>query len=359
MAKGRMIDYLRLVVFVGLVGGTVFFFLGATFDVETAPGTLGELTFPVGAAAVFVPADLPTRGDFFLAAVPGRAPRIRRGEHEILLQRAEYTEDSITLRVAEEPHLPPALGDILELRTVASDSGSSPAGGPPRPGTEDPQTVVMLYPGSGEWTEMTLVEILRHPNGADFVTTFVRIRLQELGPWGPVAYVVLCTLGTIVLFPATIMWIVGAFSFGPILGALWVFLGANGGAVAAFLTGRWIARDTVERFLPRQMRALSDSLERAGFRTILLLRLIPVMPYNGLNYACSISRMRFRDYLVGGAIGMAPMVFLWVQATLAATRIRFDDPITWAPMILLIVLLVVSYVWGRKKLKDKKAPRTG
>jgi uncharacterized membrane protein YdjX (TVP38/TMEM64 family) len=139
-------------------------------------------------------------------------------------------------------------------------------------------------------------------------------------------------------------------------------LGMDLGACAAFLVARWIGRGAVERFLPEKILALSGKLDRSGFWAILLLRLIPVCPYNLLNYACGITRMRFLSYVAGGTLGMFPVMVLWVQTTLSVAEMQLSRPLGWIPVVILAALVLAPLLLLRLGWSGpgvKKTPGTG
>ena len=369
MARPSGKRILKLATFLLLVIGVLFLFAGYRFDVETISGILGEVRIEGATFQVFRPEPLRPGGNgYYLLAADGRVPGVASGAGYAELPGSDvrlpiivgYGErdalgEILLLSCHPGPYAPGSLEPIPELGNSAPAVLLLPASrqrletlleilGHPNRG------IYLSLPGSRQRMGMTLLEILGYPNGRIYVSSVAGKRLKEMGLWAPVAYVLLCILGTVIVFPATIMWIAGALCFGPFLGTIAVYLGANLGAAAAFLTGRWVARETVEGWIPERLRALSDRLEGGGFRTILLLRLIPVMPYNLLNYLAGLSRMRFRDFMIGGAIGMLPIVVLWVLGVLAAVRVRLDHPITWIPLAILGLLLLVPYFLGKRRL---------
>ncbi len=85
------------------------------------------------------------------------------------------------------------------------------------------------------------------------------------------------------------------------------------GASAAFLVSRYVARGAVERRLAGNARfaAIDRAVGDQGRKIVLLLRLSPVFPFNLLNYALGLTRVRFADFLVA-SIGMLPGTLLYV-----------------------------------------------
>jgi uncharacterized membrane protein YdjX (TVP38/TMEM64 family) len=137
--------------------------------------------------------------------------------------------------------------------------------------------------------------------------------VDGLGVWGPVAFVVGYALAAVVLVPGSLLTLAAGAIFGLGEGTLLVMVAATLGASLAFLVARYVARRLVERRLAGNERfaALDRAIGAEGWKIVLLLRLSPLFPYNLLNYALGLTRVRFADYLVACA-GMLPGTLLYV-----------------------------------------------
>src|SRR4029079_5606758 len=144
--------------------------------------------------------------------------------------------------------------------------------------------------------------------------------VRGLGAWGPVllalAYVPECLL----MLPGSLLTLGSGFAFGLTVGSVTAWSGSLMGASAAFLTGRYFARDLVESKLSGnpKFQALDRAVAGAGFKIVLLTRLSPLFPFNVLNYAFGLTGIGFRDYVLASAIGMLPGTVLYVYLGSAA-----------------------------------------
>lgn len=137
-------------------------------------------------------------------------------------------------------------------------------------------------------------------------------QVARLGAWAPLAFVAIYVLGALLLAPGSVMTLAAGAIFGLLKGAALVFFAATLGAAAAFVVARHLARGYVERRIGRgRLAAVDQAIARNGFRLVLLLRLSPVLPYNLLNYSLGLTRVRFRDFLLG-SVGMLPGTILYV-----------------------------------------------
>ena len=104
-----------------------------------------------------------------------------------------------------------------------------------------------------------------------------------------------------------VMMLAGGFLFGPLVGTLATILGSTMGAVMAYLAARFAAGDEVRRRLTKgRLRRLVEGFDKAPFRYLLTLRLVPLSPFGLVNVAAGCARAPFRPYVAATALGAIP-----------------------------------------------------
>jgi len=138
-------------------------------------------------------------------------------------------------------------------------------------------------------------------------------RVDALGTWAPVGFVAGYVLATVAFIPGSLLTLAAGALFGLVRGTALVLVAATLGASLAFLVARYLARGLVERRLAGNARfaAIDRAIGAEGRKIVFLLRLSPLFPFNLLNYALGLTRVRFADYLVASA-GMVPGTLLYV-----------------------------------------------
>jgi uncharacterized membrane protein YdjX (TVP38/TMEM64 family) len=138
--------------------------------------------------------------------------------------------------------------------------------------------------------------------------------VARLGIWAPIAFVVIYTVATVGMVPGSILDVTGGALFGPILGSLLDFIGGCLGAAAAFVVGRYIARDWVESRAGPRLQDVMHSVDAEGWKFVAFLRLVPVFPYTIMNYLLGLTRIRFHHYILATAVFMAPstVAYTWI-----------------------------------------------
>jgi uncharacterized membrane protein YdjX (TVP38/TMEM64 family) len=139
-------------------------------------------------------------------------------------------------------------------------------------------------------------------------------RIRDMGLAGAAIFFGAYVAATVLVLPGSILTLGAGFAYGPVYGTLLVMLASNVGAVGAFLLGRTVLRERVARRISGDARfsAVDAAVGAQGFRVVLLLRLSPLFPFNLLNYALGLTRVRLRDYVLASVVGMFPGTLLYV-----------------------------------------------
>jgi uncharacterized membrane protein YdjX (TVP38/TMEM64 family) len=116
----------------------------------------------------------------------------------------------------------------------------------------------------------------------------------------------LYALATVLFLPGSLLTIAGGALFGPVWGSFYSLTGATLGATLAFLVARYLASDWVARKAGGRMKQLIEGVEAEGWRFVAFVRLVPFFPFNLLNYALGLTRIRLVHYVVASYLCMLP-----------------------------------------------------
>ncbi len=181
-----------------------------------------------------------------------------------------------------------------------------------------------------------------------FVSLQEWIRAQ--GPWGPLIFMLIYIAAAVLSLPGSVLTIGGGILFGAAWGTAINLTAATIGATLAFLLARYLGRDFVAKLMKGKLAKLDDRVGQHGFYAVLYLRLIPLFPFNLLNYSLGLSQVRLSQYFLATLIGMAPGCFVYTSLGGVGRYIDWTDPRTWAdyhvwgPFALVIVLTVVTKI---------------
>jgi uncharacterized membrane protein YdjX (TVP38/TMEM64 family) len=135
--------------------------------------------------------------------------------------------------------------------------------------------------------------------------------VERLGVWGPLVFVGLYGVAPALLVPGAVLTLAAGALFGPFIGALLSLTGATIGATGAFLSARYLAAEWVERRLAGRLQEIMAGVECEGWRFVAFVRLVPLFPFNLLNYALGLTRLSVRTFAVTSFVTMAPGAFVY------------------------------------------------
>lgn len=138
--------------------------------------------------------------------------------------------------------------------------------------------------------------------------------VRGAGAVGVGVYAVVYILATLLLLPGSALTAGAGFAYGPLWGTLLVSPVSVLASTLAFILGRSFARSWVSRRMESHPRfaAIDQAIGENGFKIVFLLRLSPIFPFNLLNYALGLTRVRLREYVIASLLGMLPGTFLYV-----------------------------------------------
>lgn len=142
----------------------------------------------------------------------------------------------------------------------------------------------------------------------------IRATLDDLGALAPAAFVALWVIATLLFLPGAVLGLLGGALFGPVWGSVWNLGGATTGAALAFLAARYVAGGWVARRAGGRLGWLLTSVEAEGWRFVAVTRLVPLFPFNLLNYAFGLTRIGFWQYLAATLVCMLPgtVAYTWL-----------------------------------------------
>lgn len=141
----------------------------------------------------------------------------------------------------------------------------------------------------------------------------LRDLIAGVGLWAPALYILAYTIAPALFLPGLPITLIGGILFGPFWGVVYTIFGATSGACLAFLISRYVARNWIDHKLksPR-WKKLDEGVEHQGWKIVALTRLIPLFPFNLLNYAFGLTRIGFVPYALATFICMLPACIAFI-----------------------------------------------
>ena len=128
--------------------------------------------------------------------------------------------------------------------------------------------------------------------------------VRDAGPVAPLLFMLIYAVAAILFLPGSVLTLAGGALFGPLLGTLYNLTGATLGATLAFLIARYLASDWVADKTGGRIKHLINGVEGEGWRFVAFVRLVPLFPFNLLNYALGLTRLRLLHYILATYVFM-------------------------------------------------------
>jgi len=201
------------------------------------------------------------------------------------------------------------------------------------------------------------------------IVDFLGAAVQDMGIWGPLVFAAVYVVATVLMLPGAALTLAAGAIFGLVWGTVAVSAGSTTGAALAFLIGRYLARDTVERRLGRfpKFRAVDRAVSEGGWKIVALLRLSPAIPFNLQNYLYGLTAIRFWPCVIASWIAMLPGTFMYVYlgyagragVAAAAGESAGRSPAQWAMLGVGLLATIAVTVYVTKLARRAIARQSG
>lgn len=168
-------------------------------------------------------------------------------------------------------------------------------------------------------------------------------RSLEALPFTPIAVVASYVVAGLLMVPVTLLIAVTGIVFGPVTGAVYAIVGTLLSAAVTYGLGRWLGRDTVRRLVGARINRLSRRIAKRGIIAMVIVRLLPIAPFTVVNVIAGASHLRFRDYLVGTFLGVAPGIVITVTFIHNLAEAIRNPSAGTVSMLAGIVVLVIGF----------------
>jgi len=184
--------------------------------------------------------------------------------------------------------------------------------------------------------------------------------IQQQGIWAAAAFFLIYLVVVIAAIPATPLGVIAGALFGSLTGVVLVSISSTVGASIAFLIARYLAADAIEKWIHRRqgkLQQLYSLLETHGPIVLAFTRLIPLFPFNLLNYGLGLTKVKFRTYVFWSWLCMLPGTIIVVVGTDVITKGLAQGRIAWELIAILAVavIILIGVTWYTKRqLKQAK-----
>lgn len=169
--------------------------------------------------------------------------------------------------------------------------------------------------------------------------------VKDAGSAGPVVFMLFYIIGTVFFFPGAALTLAGGALFGPVFGTFYNLTGATIGAMISFLAARYLAHDWVEKKTGGRMKQLKQGVEGEGWKFVAFVRLVPLFPFNVLNYALGLTKIKFSHYSIATYVFMLPGAIAYTYlGYVGREAVAGGDGLIQKVMLALALLAIVGFL---------------
>ena len=188
---------------------------------------------------------------------------------------------------------------------------------------------------------IALAVVYREAFDAAVLETWVK----DAGAAGPILFMLIYAIGTVFFLPGSVLTLAGGALFGPVLGTFYNLTGATIGATLAFLVARYLASNWVEQKTGGRLKQLKEGVEGEGWRFVAFVRLVPLFPFNLLNYALGLTRIKLSHYIIASYLCMLPGGFAYTYLGYAGREaVAGGEGLIQKGMLALALLALVAFL---------------
>lgn len=209
--------------------------------------------------------------------------------------------------------------------------------------------LVLLFAAAAAWKWTPLADLIDINRTARWAATLRDSPARHF--YLLAAYV----MGSVLLVPITLLILITAIVFGPVLGTVYASIGCLVGAVVTYAIGYFLGKDFVRKMAGSKWKRVEESIGQTGIIAVATLRLLPVAPFAVVNIVSGAFKVPPRDYFIGSILGLVPgIVVTNLFAHQFQSAIRNPGIGTFLLLLALIATSVVGTIWLKRRLQRGK-----
>lgn len=176
--------------------------------------------------------------------------------------------------------------------------------------------------------------------------------VSSYGEFAPIIYIIMFALVPLTLFPDSILAIGGGLIFGLTKGYIYTLIGALLGASLSFYISRKLGRNFVKKLTKEKLDTIEKMINDKGFFVVLILRLVPLFPFDIISYGAGLTSIKFRDFIFATIIGTIPGILVFTN--IGAQSVNIGSNSFYISIMALVVLVVGSLFFKNKIINLQK-----
>jgi len=180
----------------------------------------------------------------------------------------------------------------------------------------------------------------------------IREFISGMGVWAPLVYMLTYVVTSIIIFPSFVLSTASGAIWGAYLGTVYTVIGATLASLFPFFIAKFLGRDYISVLMKGSKIEICDRfISKNGFISVLIARLVPIFPWELVNYSCGICGIHWRQYILGTFLGIIPASFTYnlIGASLGKPLDQTRVLLIFSMAILMVLPIILFNKFWRKK----------
>jgi uncharacterized membrane protein YdjX (TVP38/TMEM64 family) len=184
----------------------------------------------------------------------------------------------------------------------------------------------------------------------DKVIYILEVYLSKNKQAAPILFIAVFVMRTFfVIFPYTIMVVIGGKIFGPFLGIILSIISVFISSTAAFYLSRHFGFKFIEKRLKGRLYSIENKIEKNGLKLIFLMRLSMLFPFDIISFTAGVTKIKYRKFILGTILGVIPET---VSLNFLGSNIGNPFSKEFFVSIILVIIFVLVIPIAIKKSKQ-------
>jgi uncharacterized membrane protein YdjX (TVP38/TMEM64 family) len=181
----------------------------------------------------------------------------------------------------------------------------------------------------------------------------IRDSITSFGTLTVLIFILASLLRPLLFLPVSPFTIASGFMFGIWWGFLWSMIGTTLSAIFIFFLSRYMLHDFITNRLKGRYPSVDKLMEGRGWNFVLLLRMIPMLPFDIVSCFAGASHIKFRDYIIGTILGELPGAIVLVM--LGSSLDNIGSTFFYLSLALAVIVFIATELtrrWISKRRKE-------
>lgn len=179
---------------------------------------------------------------------------------------------------------------------------------------------------------------------------FIKQVIIDNKEFGAYIFIAIFIIASLIFLPISPFSIIGGSIFGPFYATVFVIIGSTIGSLIAFTFSNYLGEKYIHNIIHKkykQIDKLDHYLQKRGFIPVVIVRLIPVLPFAFLNYLLGITKIKLQDFILGTVIGLLIPTIIYTYFGHSLKNLTFLNTIISVSLI--AILLIATKIYKKNK----------